>query len=272
MTWFDELKQVIKVDIKLEKLINIQINSNNRADKVEYNPEKKRLSLNLKKFDPIEKEKVKKALTEAVREDNKILLEQNSEKVIEDFRSKEDSEDSQSLLRYFRDKIPPDDYVALRASLYIRKLFQEGTRQEVIYELKGDIIKEHGKRGLNICNLCSSGYFESWIKPLYDEMQKHPDFAEETFLKSYDLLINEMAFAVFVKEQTPPAEVRLFIENKIKRNLRYGIKFVNIHAIGKENVKKIRRVISELENKYPNIDKKIEEDRSVIFAKLRFEN
>ncbi|MEE8403262.1 MAG: hypothetical protein V3R93_05880 [Candidatus Hydrothermarchaeaceae archaeon] len=120
MGWFDKLKELVKIDIK--DSFNINIRSNNVSKPVEYNEEIKSVSINLEKLSPSEKEAFEQILEGAVR-DNKVLLEQNSEKLIQDFRSEESSRDTKSLLSYFEDKIPPDDFEALRAALYIRTLF-----------------------------------------------------------------------------------------------------------------------------------------------------
>lgn len=141
---------------------------------------------------------------------------------------------------------------------------------DLIYRLKGDIIHKHGTRGLNICNLCTSGYFENWIKPLYEEMEKSPDFDPEKFNESYNLIIKEAAFAVFVTKDMKPDKLKEIVEKKIARNLKYGVNFINIHGIGKGNVDKIRVLISELETKYPDIGKSIDEKKSIIFSKLVF--
>lgn len=269
MSFLSQLKHIIKINADFRHFINININNNNVSETCEINEEKRTLSINLEKLDYSEKEQIGKAITEAVRKEDRLLLEQNSEKIIEDFKLNENSKHTKSILSHFKEVIPPDDYEALRAALYIKKCFDEDLGG--IYKLKGDIIKKYGKRGLNISNLCSAGYFETWILPIHNEMKKDPNFSNEKFFGIYNIIINESAFAVFVSGSMSNDNVKITIEEKIKRNLRYGIKFVNIHGIGKDNVKKIRGVISEIEVKYPKITKSIEKEKNIIFVKLRFD-
>ncbi|MEE8403261.1 MAG: hypothetical protein V3R93_05875 [Candidatus Hydrothermarchaeaceae archaeon] len=150
------------------------------------------------------------------------------------------------------------------------KQSKAGECSDIIYKLKGDIIKKHGKRGLNISNLCSAGYFETMIRPLYEEMKKDPDFSNEKFMEKYDIIINEEAFAIFVSGSMSVDNVKNAIQQKIERNLKYGVKFVNIHGIGKGNVEKIREALSYIEGIYSNINKTLEEKENIIFVKLRF--
>lgn len=268
MKWFDKLKQLLKIDIR--DSFNITIKSNNTSKGVEYNEESKSFFINLEKLSPAQKEEVKQILREAVKEDDKVLLEQKSEELIQDFTLNENSKKAQSLLSYWKGKIPHDDFEALRASLYIRKLFQEGVSHNVIYKLKGDILKKYGPRGVKISNICSSEYFETMLQPLYEEMKKDPDFSNEKFIEKYDIIINEAAFAVFINGSMTVDVVKSVIQAKIQRNLKYGIKFVNIHGIGKRNVIKIREALSYIEDRYHNIDKYIEENEDIIFVKLQF--
>lgn len=267
MSWFDKLKNLFDIDIEIKDLVNIHINKNDYSKKYEYHGETKVLSINLEKLSPSEKEDFKPILKELV-EDDKILLEEKSEKLIEDFKSKEKSGDTQSLLKYFEDKIPADDHNVLRAALYLRKHFHED--RTGVYEFKTDIMRKYGKRGGNICNLCTAGYFETMLKPLYQEMAKDPDFSEEKFLRIYEIIIQESAFAVFVHFGMSSDEVKMGIEEKIKTNLNYGQNFVNIHGIGSDNVEKIRNAITEIESKNPGIRKTIEEKQNIIFVKLQF--
>lgn len=265
--WFDKLKELVKIDIRIHDLIKINIHSNDSSERLEYSEGEKSLSINLEKLTGDEKEEIGQLLRGAVGE-GVALLEKHSVELIEDIKSKEESEDVRSLLEFFKDKIPIDDWNALRAAIYIRKRFEEGTSSfKEIYHLKGEVGKKYGKRGLKICNLCTSGYFETKIKPLYEEISQQ-GFDEDDFLDIYNVIIDEEAFALFVSGDMSRNEVKSTIEQKIKRNLNYGIKNVTIHGIGKNNMTKIREAISGIEDEHPNIKKDIEEKGNIILAKL----
>lgn len=268
MPWFENLKEFVKVnlDFNISNLVNIQINSNNISERVEYNEAEELLSINLTKLEPDDFERFGEISKEAVNE-GATLLEKKSQERIVDIKSKEELKDVQELLKYFKGKIPPDDFAVLRQAIYIKKLFEEGGNFEVIYRLKGEVIRKYGKRGLNICNLYSSGYFDTTIKPLYEEIKKQK-FDENVFLENYDIIINEEAFAVFVSGNMLLHNVRDIVRKKMKRNIKYGIRTVTIHGIGQSNVSKISDVISELEEENLINKKEMYVKGNIIFAKL----
>lgn len=272
MSWLTRLTEFVKIDIHnihVHDLINININKNDSSKRFEHNEGAKTLSINIDQLNDAEKEELRQIVIESVNEDV-TLLEQESEELIEDIKLKEQSEDVQSLLGYFRDKIPPTDFAALRSAVYIKKLFEAGTSSQDIYQLKGEVIKKYGKRGLNICNLCSSGYFDTTIKSLREEIIQQ-GYDEEDFLQIYEIIINEEAFAIFVSGDMSNTEVKTAIERKINRNLKYGVKNLAIHGIGKNNAIKIREAVSDIEGNYPNIKKRIEEKGNIILVKLDFD-
>lgn len=273
-SYFKKLKEIIKVHININNLINIQnihINNNYSSKPLEYDEDTKRLSLNNKKFSPTERTKIREILREAENEGATLLLKESEERV-KDIKLKEESADVSSLLRFFKDKVPPNDFNALRGAIYVDKLAREGKKFEEVYHLKGEIGRKFGGRGLKICNLYASGYFETMIKPLYEEFSQHGFFDRKNFLNKYNTIINEEAFAVFVRGDMDSMEVKNTIKTKMQRNLKYGRRNVTIHGIGRSNAEKIREAITaiEREEEYPNIEKYIEEMGSIILVKLMF--
>jgi len=265
------IKVVVNKPINIEYAENIHINSNNNSPVFEYNEDRKLISINYKKLEPQDKENFANIAKEAVRRDDAVTLEKKSEERAEDIRSKEGASDVQAFLDYFKDKISPDDFAVLRAAVYIRKRFEAGADSSVIYELKGDIIRKYGTRGLTINNLYSSKYFENVIKLLYEGMKDSPDFSKEEFLEQYNAMISEASFAVFVSERKNAGEIRGAIEGKIIKILNYGIKKpVSIHGIGKSNIEMIKRIIPDIEDKYPHIKKSIQERAGIILVKFWF--
>ena len=273
MSWFEKLKEFIKVnfgiDIKINNsnLINIQINSNNSSKPFEYDEENNSVCINAEKLSSTELEKFGKIARELC--EDIPLLEIPSQEIIMDIESKEEAKDVQLLLTYFKDKIPPKDFIVLRQAVYIKKIFEEGQSPDIVYRLKGEVIKKYGRRGLNICNLYSSGYFDTKIKPMYEEITKQ-GLDKNIFLENYNVIIDEEAFAVFISGNMSFHDVKVAIEKKIKRNLKYGIKTVTIHGIGKDNVMNIRHAISDIEETNSNIKKTIEERGNIILARLWF--
>jgi len=277
VSWFERLKELIKIDIKLERLINIEIINNhspnpvNSPDSVNHNEEEGRLSINYDKLTFVEKVQIKKIVRSAHNE-NITLLSDESQERIRDIKSKEEEPDAKSVLDFFRDKIPYDDYIALRSAIYIDKLAREGLGYREVYRLKGEVANRFGGRGYKICNLYSTGYFESMIKPIYEEYSQHGFFDKKKFLHKYNIIINEEAFAIFVPDIMEKDEVKSAIKMKIARNLKYGRNDVTIHTKGKYNIAKVREAMIDIEEEgeYPVIQKDIEETENSISVKLWF--
>jgi hypothetical protein len=272
MSWFEKLKELVKININLENIrfFDIHINNNNTSDRVEYRQPEKIISLNLEKLTPSEREQVKQIVQEKVRQDDQLLIEKNSQERIKDIDSEENSDRIKPLLAYFKNKIPKDDYTALRAALHVRERFRRHANKEEILNLREEITGKFGKRGRSISILCSAGYFESLIKPIYEIMSADPDFSNKDFLAYYDVIISEEAFAVFVSEGMTKDAVRHQIKMKIQKNLKYGIKVVTIHGMGRTNVETINEVVRELQDETPTMLITISEKNNIIKVQLKF--
>jgi len=269
---FEKLKEFIKtyfnVDININIPINLNYKSNYNSKPLEYDEESNSISLNLRKVSPDNLNELQKITKESINE-GAILLKKESQELAKDVKLKEKSIDIKSLLEFFVNKIPPDDHRALRSAIYIKKRAQEGAGFEEIFRLKGDVGKRYWGRGLKICNLYASGYFETMIKPLYEQLSQHG--FEKDFINKYNIIIDEEAFAIFVSGDMDSVRVKNDIKMKIDRNLKYGIRTVSIHGIGRSNKEKIREAIFNLQREeYPNIETNIEETGNIILAKLTF--
>jgi hypothetical protein len=269
MSFLEKLKQMVKVDINIST--NININSNNISTKTEYDGATNTLSLNIAKFSDEEIRYLGTTTKLAVLEEGELLLGKDSEEIVESIKMIDNSPDVKSLLNFFKDKIPQEDWNALRAAMFIRKRFEMGLSSfDDTYARKGDVIKKYGTHGKNICNLCTSGYFETMLIPLHAEMKKMPDYSADKFLKIFNLIIDEEAFAIFVPGNMSTDEVKTTVEDKIRRNLRYGVNYVSIHGIGKWNVEKIKEAITDILLEHPTSKKNITESDNIINARLWF--
>jgi hypothetical protein len=174
--------------------------------------------------------------------------------------------DNQELIAYFVDKLPLSDLPILKASLYLRsQLIEHKDTQQV----KKDIITRYGKRGSNISNLCSAGYFESWIKPLYEGMAKSPNFEMERFRKIYNEVIENLPFTIFVNRSMNEKEIEASVREKLELMTKYGIRTLNIHGIGKRNIEIIKQVIQKAPKEF---EKHIEQENNVTVVKLSRNN
>ncbi len=167
--------------------------------------------------------------------------------------------------------MPPDDFAALRGAIYINKRWDEGASYEEIHAIKGELMAKYGNRGRKINNLLSSGYFEDTIIPLYNEMAKYPNFTGAAFLERYSLIVDEEAFALFVNSRMMADALPTMIHSKIRRNLKYGVNYVTIHGLGKENVEHVKEILMDVEVNYSILRKEIEETGFWIKVKYWFD-
>lgn len=247
MGWFDNLKSLIsaKVDLSNLKSIKFSIGNNNQHNslfKLENNSKHLHITLGSDILEDSKKRKLaQEIIRSAVSEAGIPVLEEHASATLEDISSNHKYEE---LLNYFTDKIPHRDIPILRAALYMRKLHDEGKHVDAY---KQDIVSTYGQRGANIANLCSAGYFESHIQPMYEELRQRPNFTQQLFIDNYDLIIEKAPFAVFVSGVKSDSELSEEVSQKLVTNRMYGIHQLNIHAIGTENVRKLRELIQKPE-------------------------
>ena len=269
MSWLDPLKKIFP---KLTSLVtfNININSNNRNEKVKIDASSKNVSINLEKLTPKEEGVVKSVLAEAVNE-NKLLLQDKSKLMLEDFELEDKSEKTKEIISFLTPLISQEDLIVWRASLYLKKCFQEGKSGVAI--LKSQLSQKYGDRGNNIANLCTAGYLEEYLIPMHEALKKSIADAgkvKERFQIFYATIVNDLPFTIFVCAQMHEGEIKKTILDKMEQNMKYGLKFFNIHGIGTRNIKKIKEVLAEIENKKILANKNITEGNDIIFVRLEF--
>lgn len=192
---------------------------------------------------PEQQKRLKDGIYGAFKEGAEVLeatYADNAENYVKEEKTNEDND----LVVFFEGKIPAEDLYSLKASLYIHKLFKEG---KDIHDLKKQLRYSNGQRGINICNLYSAGYFRTWIKPLYENS------APENFKESYEIVIVQSPFAIFVNADMTVANIEEQIKVKVNDSQLYGIKTVNVHGIGSDNINKIFEAIKNLSKTMDNI-------------------
>ncbi len=248
MSILDNLKSVFNIDLSSLKSININIHlfSGNKTSKsVEIIDNQ--ANINIDAVKAVDIPKLQKAILDAVKVDDDLLIEEQANKRLLDISDVERYDDGTSLIEFFRGKISNSDLEILRASLYIKTVYERGER---IGELKDNVIQKHGDRGRNIVNLCTAGYFTSIIKPLYCEMVVDPNFTPNLFLEAFNTIVNQSPFAIFVSSQMILEALLKEVESKMKLNKQYGIDHLNIHGIGETNVSKIELLLGKLKDKF----------------------
>lgn len=243
MSILDKLSKIVHINLsKLKKLGNIHILSDNQHESITYNDNRKTLIINIGKLEKKELPRLQSAIKEFEARGD-LLIEATAQKTLEDFKQVDSHAENRTLLEYFKGKLPARDIEILRASFYLKTVYERG---DPVSHLKQDIINRYGERGRNISNLCTAEYFTSQIKPLYDEMYSQPNFSPDEFLKIYEIIVTESPYAIFINTMMSQGDVKREVHNKIEIDKKYGIRYLNIHGIGKDNVEKITYLLKEL--------------------------
>jgi hypothetical protein len=270
MAWWDIFKGIFKDSVQIKDIIkfNVNITINQNAPLVNSNEAKKTLDLNIEKLTLEERLDLQKGIRQAVTAGDVVLIEQDSNDLIDDFVAVDSQESNQKILIKLRPYVTAEDLKAWRAALYLRDAFQKGNPVD---SLREGIIRVFGDRGRVISNLCTAGYVEKMILPLVAQIDTRPDFNGDAFRRLYGTIIKESAFAVFVHNRLRPAEISSRITDKIETNKRYGQGYVCIHGIGKTIIKRIRRTVDDALAKFAWLEKTDEKVvGEAIFIRLEF--
>lgn len=273
MGWFEQLKSLFETKLRLTINANRTVNNNliivqQKKESVSHGSGI--VPLEIEGLAPEQKRLLQKVLREAVEEGGVPLLEISAEKTIEEVKQLDQSDEQRRIIDKLREIIPPGDVPILRVALFLRKKFQDG--DPAVQELKQQLMQRYGDRGRRIANLASADYFQEAIIPLLDAMgYGKPEFKRAAFQKSYEIFIQESGFALFVHSGMSETTIRKTIFAKIKSNLKYGIKHLHIHGIGKSNLQNIRRAVAAIIEEYESIEKSTEElTGQVILIRLEF--
>lgn len=242
MSLLDKLSSIFHFDFSRLKDARIHILSDNKIEKTIIH-DNRVVNINVGNVDSQTLPKLQQAIRVAVNQEGKLLLESGAKKTLDDFQKIDSLEKNRKLLEYFRDKVSPTDIAILRASLFLREVHKKG---QSVGQLKLDIVNRYGYRGANISNLCTEGYFESLIQPLYEEMVAQKDFTLEKFQTAFEIIVTQFPFAVFISNRMTQNAVKTEVIKKMEINKKYGIRKMNIHGIGASNVEKILSFLQEL--------------------------
>lgn len=272
--WLEKLKEFVKVEIKInaplidnsKKALIVNDSSKKSSDNRQvispatYSDEKQELVLNFAGLSELQKQKLKLVLQDYLDEDNKLLQTETDTLLEKLYQYSKENIDKQ-VLEFFRPIIPFKDSEALEAALYLRSAFK---KHDDVSKLKEDIRDSFGIRGSNIANLCTAGYFEEFLMPLYNA-------SKERFEELYNVIVQNAVLAVFVHQAMKPSDIPIEIEQKIKISRKYGISFIHIHGIGERNVKKIKECIQKQKDFFKFFEKKIFEKENIIIIELLLE-
>lgn len=262
MSFLEKLKNLFKVDININSPL-VLINSNNKSHTnndnraLYYDPQSKRNYLD---FSKIKKDDaaIKEAVYDYLSSGQELLELETAELLYQLYDYQKTSD--RKIIDFFRNIISPADLEALDASLFLRTAFLRRESHERRAKLKYDIQLSFGERGKNISNLCTAGYFENFLIPLYNSSQ-------DKFNELYELIVKNSVLAVFVHQSMSKEEINSEVERKIAMSIKYGLKFVHIHGIGQSNVNRIKEYLENSPNSL-SYEKKFFEKDNILIVEL----
>lgn len=255
MSLIDNLKSILGSLLNVEKL-GVSILSNNSINNNQYHihlddtfkgtvsTDGKKITVNPDALPPVEKAKFLQFLKKDMFLDCEYLITGTDENMLE--MAEEIVAKEIARFKVLEKVIPRDDYHALKAALVIRELHRQGKPVE---DHKENVFRVYGERGRKICNICTAGYFEG-ILELYAACGENKD----DFLQRYNIIIAESAFSIFVHAWKDNDALKKSILDRLAANKRYGNHYVNIHALGKQNIKTAEAVVREITVSNPLID------------------
>ncbi len=270
MSIFDKLKKIFHFQgplINIKFINNSYNNVETKNKPIHYDANTEETLINLDEISPKQKKGIKALIDEHLNERTNKILQKETQDFFNDLHSYDKKNDSQ-ILTFFQKIIPPSDFEALEASLYLRNVFKNQARignqaeREKVKKIKFDIIQAFGERGRNISNLCTSGYFEGFLKPLYNVVSK------KDFNDLYEMIVGKAALALFVHEKMSSRDITSEITRKLNISIKYGIKSIHIHGIGVQNIEKIKGCLRKQEKFFNFFKQKIHEENNILIMIL----
>lgn len=215
--------------------INIEtlILNNNSTDEPLSIDNEKRLLLNMGRIE--EENEIYNLLKQIPQKKGNRLIESKTYNYITKLYN-HNSEIDYSLVRFFENQIPTEDYEILKAAQFIISKKNFENLKDLKYKLK----KRYGEKGNRIVNLLNAKYF-NMLKEVYNH-------APENFEKLYRQLVYEGVSTIFVCNYT---DIEKELESNISKinNFKLHFRFVHIHGLGKNNVEKIQIFLDHNEEK-----------------------
>ena len=165
-----------------------------------------------------------------------LVLRDEQEEVLELYENYLGNNPDQTILDFFKDKLPYDDLSALKMSFFMRSEKERGANIE---PYKMDIRERFGARGMYIANLCNAGYFENEFVPLYNNI------TPIQFRRKYEELVGEKARALFVHAGMTKGILQNYFDAMVEKALKYKLSDFRIHGFGGKNVDIIKQFLHD---------------------------
>jgi len=241
--------------------------SRNSSETVEVKDGNK-LVIDISKATEEEKKLVKNILDSRVQRENEaFLMDHSSEKTLK-IKENLPIGESEELLKFYKDKLKPDMYKALEASIIIKNTFDGGGD---ILEMKHDVSRKYPTFGNNLCNLVTRGYFDNHFKELYQSMLEDEDFDISVYQRKVEKIVKSLPYTVFVTRFRSYDELSGEVAFKLDKLKKYGTGKLLLHGLGKENVNTTISILDEYkEDNSVNINLDINPKKTIITATLIF--
>ena len=269
LNFFDKLKTLFQSrDIKISPTFKFslytRVDNSKKITSVVINDKKELSSINLAALTKDQDGELANLFKEAGS--GTAFLSENTSKLLEATKQTLSEGDSKALIKFFEGKIPQDDFRILKAAIVLRKKFKEG---ENIADYKRKLSEIYGAKANTISNMCTAGYFEDFLMPLYKTMSNDENFRQEFFTEAYKQLIQDFPIAIFINSSMSLEELEQKIRSRIGSNKKYRIPYLNIHGIGRSNLSAISTIVAKLNNPDDYTQKTIDEKDGIIIVKLK---
>ncbi len=228
------------------------------------------LSIDISKTTENERKQIKeKILDVQIQESDKTFLIDKYTEKTQCIRSNlPTKQQDMELLKFYRDKLNPDMYRALEASLVMRNVFRNGGK---VTEIKRDISRQYPQFGNNLCNLVNEGYFDEHFKELYYSMLEEENFDIRNYSIKVENITRSLPYTVFVTQFKKYEDLSGELNYKLTRLRGYGAGKLLLHGIGRDNVIRVRDLIKEYDGEQGiSVDLEVNPQETVISAVIKF--
>lgn len=283
MGFIDRLKEFLAGSTPkalLEVKSDVSVESGHKAERDQIKSIKKNGSVNItnitynftlppnfqddtSQFIPLQKEMLKQFQSGDIQ-----FVSKESDADITGYRDFEASTNAGELIAFFKEKIPEIDLQLLRVGLYVKFLSEKGSKEEALRVKDGAI--RGRQRARNIINLASAGYFESYIRPIFENNIGGANPKEE-----YEEAVTYMPETVFVHNNMKAPEVLSEIEKRMEQREKYHMQVKCIMVNGLNScVKIIYEVEATMRKEHPECNISVQTNGSVttlLRCKMRIE-
>lgn len=147
------------------------------------------------------------------------------------------------LVDFVTKSLPAKDHALWEAGLLLRQHFSRG-ENELVSQIKQDMMSADPLRGKNIANLCNAGYLESEIIPMHKTLTDLE--RSEDFIKFYEALVTQTPTSIFVGMSHNKRLLREELFRKIEYATNYSAPYVKVHALGRHHVELAKEILKEV--------------------------